>query len=145
MRFLESKTRHQVLLQVVRFFGSVQAYSDALGIARSRVSNWINQGNAMPYDQAVVTTALCPISLDDLSPTTKRANTIIKRLRNNQILAPVELAIDRVLREKPSCEVKQNRPIIVDSKGVLIAGLEQLNAHQAAGKQKIMAVILEQY
>lgn len=140
----KKEIQHRALLEVVRFFGSVQAYSDELGISRARVSNWINQGNAMPYDKAVMTEELSKISIDRLSPSTERANEIIKRLRSNHKLLPIEISINNIFTEDPQGSYsKKNGPIIIDSRGVLISGLEQLKAHKAAGVKKILAIILE--
>ena len=140
----KKEIQHRALLEVVRFFGSVQAYGDELGVSRARVSNWVNQGNAMPYDKAVVTEEVAKISIDRLSPSTERANEIIKRLRSNHKLLPIEISINNIFTEDPRGSYsKKNHPIVIDSRGVLISGLEQLKEYKAAGMKKILAIVLE--
>jgi len=140
----EKEIQRQGLLKVVRFFGSVQDYADAVEVLRSCASNWLNQGNAIPFDKAVITEELSKVPIHEISPCTPKANDIIKRLRSQHKFLPLEMPIDLIRMPEPHCaHAEQNRLVIIDTQGILIAGSEQLKAHKAAGRKKIMAIVLD--
>ena len=140
----EREIQRQGLRKVIRFFGSVQDYADAVEVLRSCASNWANQGNAIPFDKAVITEELSKVPIHEISPCTPKANDIIKRLRSQHKLLPVEMPIDLIRIPEPHCaQLKQNRPVLIDHQGILIAGLEQLKAHKATGMKKIMVIVLD--
>lgn len=138
--------RRRALLEAVRFCGGVTAFSQSLKVSRSRASNWINQPEIeMPYEYALATEEITQVSIERLSPSTEIANKLIRRLRSQISPSLVNMALNEIqMGNHPYLRFqKSDRPIIVGTDGVLIAGLAQIEKCQFSGIKKTPVMVLD--
>ncbi len=138
--------RHQALLEVIRFCGGVTAYSELINVARSRVSNWLNQLTIdIPYEYVLLTEYLTGVSIERLSPFTEAINKMVRSREVEKKVFIVERPVNQIVVEKPiycGC-CNQQHSIIVGTDGVLIRCLSQLEAYKKMGKKKIPVTIID--
>jgi len=138
--------RHRALFEAIRFCGGVTAYSKRLNISRSRASNWCNQPEIeIPYEHVVLTEDITQVSIERLSPFTEAANKIIRRLRTQNTPPPITMEIEAILiGDYPYLKwLKQDRPILVGTDGILISGLMQIEIHKVSGIKKARVTVLD--
>lgn len=140
--------RHRALIEAINFCGGVAAFSNRIKVSRSRASNWLNRSEInIPYEYVVLTEDVTGVHIERLSPFTESANKAIRRLRSSSVYKSPSKTLD--LNEiiidsyQHYLNYKEDRPIIIGTDRVLIAGLSQFKALKLIKMKRIIVTVLD--
>ncbi len=123
-----------------------KSYHELMGVPQQTANDWLNQIGKVPHVYLIKTEMLFSISIERLSPFTEEENKIFREWQRYAYqLHYRELSLNDIVIENIRYLplLKENDRILVDNNGVLISGLEQLEAHKKNNKNKVKVFVVD--
>lgn len=133
------------LRKAIRFYENITNLAKSLKTHHSSITKVLNESRKLSLKHALKIERETRIDLECLSPFTEEENKLIKS-RDRWLQNPfIEIEVQKILIH-PTLEVYDTdpeRPIIINTDGILISGLLQLEQHKAKYCKKISVIVVD--
>lgn len=102
----------------------------------SELNNYLNREDTIPYDDAIAIAYVTKISIKRLVPGNPMNNRTEMQYKNLNLL---NIPVKSILKKNPEClkEIQEDRPVIMGTDNVVLAGQARVEAYQASGIEYI--------
>ncbi|HXH54316.1 MAG TPA: hypothetical protein VNK03_01025 [Gammaproteobacteria bacterium] len=163
-KHLKKKIVHKALMDGIRLYKTIENFVKAVNefkrsqcedgemleeddeLTVSRVKNYLNRKDNIPFDDAVAMSYVTKINLKCFAPgkpMNKMMNKMLAMLNKNSPL--LKLPVKSILRQTPEClgEIKEDRPVIIGTDSVTITGSERVEVYKASQIEHILVACID--
>jgi hypothetical protein len=101
-----------------------------------KLRNYQYRGSDIPFDDAIAMAHVSDKSIEDFCPGNPMNNQVVRWSKNASLL---QVLVKDILTNNPEClqKIPEDRPVIIDADGMIIAGLVRVEAYLASGIEYI--------
>lgn len=137
---------HENVVKVINKFKQSQLGGKVLQkkhkLTVPKFNNYLYRDSNIPFDDAIAMAHVSEMSVEDFAPSNPMNNLVVNRNKNASLL---QVLVKDISTHNPEClrEILEDRAVIIDSEGVIIAGKARVEAYLASGIEYISVACID--